>query len=208
MISWPCLLMWRSTRRCPSWMRHWGWRNEIRWLEASHTRYPTLKALQNPADSSGKNHTRDDSDYSLWLINFKDMWSLPFILILVFSVSLPSIETPKSFWNGKCQANIQAEMVDPFAVSVSSFFPLPALFSEETICLLSLCFVALRKPLKLLLLPWHSIMLFEGRISWSHGKEDCCPGSFTLYSPYDSQNCIVPSQRGKIGPSCKSLVLF
>lgn len=51
-------------------------------------------------------------------------------------------------------------------------------------------------------------MLFGGRISWSHGKESCCPGSFILYSSYDSQNCIVPSQRGKIGLSCKSLVLF
>ena len=99
-------------------------------------------------------------------------------------------------------------MVDPFAISVSFFFPLPPFFSEETTCLLSFCFLAVRKLLKTLLLPCHSIMLFGGRISWSHGKENCCPGSFILYSPYDFQNCIVPSQRGKIGLSCKSLVLF
>lgn len=60
----------------------------------------------------------------------------------------------------------------------------------------------------MLLLLCHSIMLLGGRISWSHGKENCCPGSFILYSPYDSQNFIVPSQRVKIGLSCKSLVLF
>lgn len=99
-------------------------------------------------------------------------------------------------------------MVDPFAISVSFFFPLLTFSSEKTLVCFLFCFLAARKPFKMLLLSCHVIMLFGGRISWSRGKENCCPGSFILYSPYDSQYCIVPSQRGKIGLSCKLLVLF
>lgn len=93
-------------------------------------------------------------------------------------------------------------------LSLSFFFPLPPFLSEETTCLLSLCFLAGRMSLKMLLLPCHCIMLLGGRISWNRGKGNCCSSSFILYSPYNSQNCIVLSQRAKTGLSCKSLVLF
>lgn len=130
------------------------------------------------------------------------------LLSLLFAVLIPSVQLPQSFQKGKCQHTSQLKWQIPLLLMyLSSFLYPPSLLKKTLVCFL-FCFLAVRKALKMLLLPCHSIMLFGGRISWSHGKENCCPGSFILYSPYDSQYCIVPSQRGKIGLSCKSLVLF
>lgn len=123
-----------------------------------------------------------------------------------------SVLHPFKYQNPSGASNAKNSDYNLFAIHVFSlslfFFPLPPFLSEETTCLLSLCFLAGRMSLKMLLLPCHCIMLLGGRISWNRGKGNCCSSSFILYSPYNSQNCIVLSQRAKTGLSCKSLVLF
>lgn len=197
MRSWSFLLIWNGTRRCPSWKRQ-SW--ELFDLVAGGVTHPlplSAKPLyRNPADSSARNHARGDPDYSFWLINSK-IYGV-FLLFRTYSFFQFRFHSHrKILLEWQMPSKHPAEMVDPFAVNVSSFL-YPLSFLKKTTCLLSLCFLTVRKPLKMLLLPCHSIMPFGGRISWSHGKENCCPGSFISYSAYDSQNCIVLSQRGKL----------
>lgn len=183
---------------------HWSW------LEVSHTQPAPFRrrcetvVLKSSRLFCQKPFKRRPWLHLLWLINFK-----LYIFLLSWTFSFQFYFLPFKHQNPSGTANARHPgWIHLLIAYLFFFFPLPFCLSEETTCLLSLCFWAGRMHLKMLLLPCHYIMLFGGGISWNHGKEDCCSGSFISYSPYDSQNCIVPSQRGKIGLSCKLLVLF